>query len=307
MSRNRLVITGGSGLLALNWAYLMRSKWEVILITHLHSVALSGTRSYRMDLGNPRGVSHGIEELSPDLLVHAAAVTNVDRCETDPGQAHQVNAESAKIVAEASSSSGTQFIHISTDQLFGDSGSVFLETDRPQPLNEYGRSKLLAEQLVSEACPRALVLRTNFFCWGFAQRQSFSDWIIYNLRAGKSLTLYEDVFFSPILADELAQAAHELIERGSAGIFNVVGDERLSKYEFALRLADRFSLPRTLIKRSTLPRDGSIAARPRDMSLDNTKAKNALGRGLGTIRAYHDALYAQEISGRRLELFHAVQ
>lgn len=253
------------------------------------------------------GIARELDRLSPDLIVHAAALTNVDRCEEAPVEARRVNAEIAQNVALASARKNVSLIHVSTDHLFGGDGSFYLEDDPPQPLNEYGRSKLLAEKLVQDVCPRVLILRTNFFGWGFAQRQSFSDWIIYNLRAEKQLTLFDDVYFTPILADDLAAAAHELIERGCSGIFNLVGDERVSKYDFALRLADRFALPPGLIQHGAMHGNGSAAVRPRDMSLNNTKARDVLGRGLGTILDFQDALYAQEINGRRSELFDAVK
>ncbi len=169
-----------------------------------------------------------------------------------------------------------------------------------------GRTKALAEEWVQAAHPKALIVRTNFFCWGHLQRQSFSDWLIYNLRDGKALTLFDDVYFTPILADTLALAAHELIEKGASGIFNLVGDDRLSKYEFALQLSKQFGLPAELIQRDQVAHAHLLALRPRDMSLDNNKARLILGRGLGTVSQFLSALHAQEIEGRRFELFESI-
>ena len=154
--------------------------------------------------------------------------------------------------------------------------------------------------------PAALVVRTNFFGWGHATRQSFSDWLIYNLRAGKELPLFDNVFFTPILADVLALAAHELVEKGASGIFNLVGDRRLSKNEFARILADHFSLPEHLLLQRSLDASGLVAARPHDMSLDNRKAREVLGRGLGNVSDYLAALHQQELSGRGAELLKSV-
>ena len=306
MRKPRVVLTGGSGLLSLNWACAVRDKWEVILGTHLHTVELAGTTPYKLSMETTEQLITQLKQLSPDLVVHTAGLTNVDLCEKDPVQAHQVNAKVAQNVALAAERRGISLIHISTDQIFADNNSLYREDAPPQPLNEYGRSKLLAEEWVLQACPHALILRTNFFGWGYAQRQSFSAWIIYNLRAGKPLSLFDDIYFTPILADSLALAVHELSARGASGVFNLVGDERMSKYEFALSLAKHFALPAELIRRDQVIHASLRAQRPRDMSLDNTKARNVLGRELGSLDEYLAALHSQEEQGRRLELFNSV-
>lgn len=306
MTKPRMVITGGSGLLALNWACAMRERWDVILGTHLHDVALQGVRSCRIDLGNAEHLKSQLDGLSPDLVVHTAGLTDVDRCESAPDLAILVNATLAENVARVAAAAGYGLVHISTDHLFAGDGGPFAESDVPRPLNEYARSKLKGEELVREAHPEALVLRTNFFGWGHAGRQSFSDWIIRSLRRGEAISLFEDVHFTPILADALAMAAHELVAAGCIGTFNLVGDDRVSKYEFGLRLARRFALPIELIRCAQIGHASLRARRPNDMSLSNAKARDRLGRGLGSLDDYFDALDAQERQGRSAALLHAV-
>lgn len=306
LKKQRVVLTGGSGLLALNWACAMRDKWDVILGTHLHSVELAGTKSCRLHLDDTTLLTRQLNQLAPDLIVHTAGLTNVDHCEEDPVLAGQINAQISQNVAQASVDMSVRLIHISTDHLFDGSNSFYREDATPQPLNEYARSKLLAEKWVQQVCPQALIVRTNFFGWGSSKRQSFSDWVIYNLRVGQSLSLFDDVYITPMLADSLALAAHELAARNVSGIFNLVGDERISKYEFALQLAKYFKLPAELIRRNQMIHAKLRAPRPRDMSLDNTKARNILGRELGRLDEYLNALCIQEQRGRRVELFHSV-
>jgi dTDP-4-dehydrorhamnose reductase len=302
----RVLITGGSGLLALNWACAVRDRWNVILGTHQHSVELKGVGSYQLDLHDPTRLGHQFGQLSPDLVVHTAGLADVDRCEETPALALQVNAELSQNVAQVAAYQGIRLIHISTDHLFAGDHSLYGEDEPPTPLNEYGRSKGLAEKWVQKAYPEALILRTNFFGWGHAHRQSFSDWIVYGLRDGKNLSLFDDVYFTPILADSLALLAHELAEKGASGIFNLVGDERLSKYQFALRLARCFGLSDDLIRRDRVTHANLSAKRPRDMSLDNTKARKILGRELGCLDSFLSALQLQEMQGRRRELFCSV-
>ena len=306
MTKRRVLLTGGSGLLAINWACALRDGWDVVLGTHLHSVNLKGVASSRLDLGNQVRLESQIERLAPDLIVNTAGLTDVDRCEADPRLADLVNAELARNVAMVAARIGTSLIHISTDHLFAGDQALGTEEDAPCPLNEYARSKLLGEALVQEACSGALVVRTNFFGWGHAGRQSFSDWIIYSLRAGNTIPLFDDVHFTPILADVLALTAHDLAARGASGIFNITGDQRVSKYEFGCRLAKRFELPEELIRRSQMDQVQLRAPRSRDMSLANAKARRHLGTFLGCLDEYFEALRIQEQQGRRLELLAVV-
>jgi dTDP-4-dehydrorhamnose reductase len=306
MTKRRVLLTGGSGLLAINWACAIREGWDVVLGTHRHSVNLKGVASCRLDLGNQVRLESQIGQLAPDLIVNTAGLTDVDRCEADPALANLVNAELARNVAIVAARIGAGLIHISTDHLFAGDQALGTEEDVPCPLNQYARSKLLGEALVQEACARVLVVRTNFFAWGHAGRQSFSDWIIYSLRAGKTIPLFDDVHFTPILADVLALTAHDLAARGASGIFNITGDQRVSKYEFGCRLAERFELPGELIRRSQMDHARLRAPRPQDMSMANAKTRGHLGTSLGSLDDYFEALRIQEQQGRRLELLAAV-
>jgi dTDP-4-dehydrorhamnose reductase len=305
-ARPRVLLTGGTGLLALNWACAVRDTWDVVLGTHRHRAALKGTSSCRLNLDDQQELGRQVAEISPDLLVHTAGLTNVDECEANPELAREANATLARNLAEVAASRSIRLIHISTDHLFAGDRSCYREEDVVHPLNEYARSKLLAEEWVLQTCPQALVLRTNFFGWGHSRRQSFSDWIIYSLRSGKPLSLFDDVYFTPVLADHLARAAHELSERGASGIFHFAGDERTSKYDFALRLVECFALPAQLIHRANVQSAGLRARRPRDMSLDNSKARAVLKRNKMCLDEYLHGLHAQEMAGRRVELLHSV-
>lgn len=306
MKKKRLLITGGTGLLALNWACALRDTWDVTLGTHRHSVDLAGVSACPLVLDDLVRLQAQFEAVSPDLVVHTAGLTSVDKCELSPVIAHQANVEIAQNVALVAARHGAALVHVSTDHLFSGRESMCTEAEPPAPVNHYARTKALAETAVMQANPAALVLRTNFFGWGHASRQSFTDWLIYNLRADKELSLFDNVFFTPILADALALAAHELVEKGASGVFNLVGDQRLSKYEFARILADHFSLPQHLLLQHSLDGSELVAARPHDMSLDNRKAREALGRDLGNVPQFLAALRQQESSGRGAELLKSV-
>ncbi len=303
----KVLITGGSGLLALNWACAMRDRHDVILATHRHKVALAGTVAVDLPLEARAPLSAALRRLAPDVVVHTAGLTSVDACERDSDLAQHINADLARNVAEAATVAGSRLIHISTDHLFAGTHALYTEDDPPAPLNAYARSKLAAEEAVAEACPDALIVRTNFFGWGHRYRQSFSDWIYYALTNGQALTMFDDVFVTPMLADALAVAAHRLSDSGAVGIYNVVGDERISKFAFGAAFADAHGFPKTLLLRGKIAASQLSAKRPPDMSLDNGKARAYLGTSLGTIADFIRILQQQDLAGRRLELLAAIQ
>ena len=233
-------------------------------------------------------------------------MTRVEECEQRPRDAEHANAGLTRNVAIATHALGIKLVHISTDHLFSGSRSRMTEEELPEPLNVYARTKLQAEEWARMANPETLIVRTNFFGWGHLYRQSFSDWIITSLRSGRRITMFEDVYFTPILADSLALATHDVVANKASGVLNIVGDERLSKYDFAIRVAKRFGLPKTLVVRGKMDNPKPLVHRPHDMSLDNTKASGLLGRPVGKVDEFLEELYEQENQGRATELQNAV-
>lgn len=298
----RLLITGGAGLLAVNWAAAVRDHWDVVLGTHERTVALAGTRSAQVPLEPASALQAALAALAPDLVVHAAGLTSVDRCEQDEAASHHVNTDLAVGVALGCAALGRPLVHISTDHLFSGETPMLTEDALIAPLNAYARAKAAAEAGVLAAHPDALVVRTNFFGWGTSYRHSLSDRILAGLREGRTLTLFEDVHFTPILIEHAALAIHDLVALKARGIVHLTGDERLSKHAFGLRLATAFGLDASLIRRGRIGGLGHLVRRPLDMSLDNTLARRLLGRSLGTIDHHVDRLRQQEAEGLSMEL-----
>jgi len=170
------------------------------------------------------------------------------------------------------------------------------------PLNAYGRTKAEAEMRVLEVHPAALVIRTNFYGWGTTYRSSFSDWVLSGLRARKIMTLFGDVHYSPILAEVLVRAVHELVAIGADGIFHVVGDERISKLDFGRRTAAAFGLDASSILPGVLADRTTGIQRPKDMSLSNAKLRQRLGRNLGGVTDHLARLRQQEDKSDYMEL-----
>lgn len=297
-----VLFTGGSGLLALNWALAIRDRYSVTLGLHDREISLAGIETRQIGLESVDQLVRLFETRQPKTVVHAAGLTNVERCEARPDLARHINVELAANVAKACARLGLSLVHISTDHLFSGEASFVDETHPPQPKNVYGRTKAEAESRVLEAHPMAMVIRTNFYGWGTSYRHSFSDVVIEALRANKQLTLFQDVSYTPILVETAAQAVHDLIDLKSCGIFHVVGDERVSKYEFGLKLAQEFKLDVSLIKPGYITDQVSLVRRPHDMSLSNQKTCKLLGRKLGGVGEHIARLRQQEQNGLAREL-----
>lgn len=241
------------------------------------------TETLRLDVTQLQAVEETLSGIRPDVIVNTVALTNVDECEGDPGLAHKLNVKSAQHLATVASTLGSQFVHISTDQLFDGVSPWKTEADPPAPINTYARTKWLAEQAVLEACPNALIVRTNFFGWGTSIRTSFSDWILQGLEQQRKLTMFSDVFFTPILINQLIEVITKLVSIKSGGIFNVAGAERLSKYAFAVQMAEVFGYPTHSILATSVQDFPFKAARPVDMSLSSKKTELYLGIQMPTV------------------------
>ena len=309
---NKVFITGISGLLGLNLALQLRERYQVSGCYYAHPIALDGIRAMRSDLTsfetvNGEMVNGVMRQIQPDVVIHTVGLTSVEGCEADPDLAHRLNVESAHYVAKVANTLGARLVHISTDHLYDGASPWQREEDTPCPLNTYARTKLQAEEAVLQACPDALVLRTNFYGWGTSVRTSFSDWILKSLEQGRELTMFSDVFFTPILINDLAHLILQLVDRDATGIFNVAGRERLSKYDFALKLAEVFNRPQNKICATTVKEFPFKARRPEDMSLSSKKAEDYLGAGMPATGDGLKRLKDLELVGHRSALEGAVQ
>jgi dTDP-4-dehydrorhamnose reductase len=297
-----ILITGGSGLLALNWAVTVREVFDTYLTLHDRQVILDGVNCFRLDLDSPEFLERSLERLQPSLLVHAAGLTSVEFCEANPDLAKHVNVTLAKNVAKTCAKLDIPIVYISTDHLFQGHHAFVDENCLVAPVNMYGKTKAEAEVKVLDVNPDALVVRTNFYGWGTSYKLSFSDRVINALRSGKKISLFDDVFYTPLLIETLVNKTHDLVNNQASGIFNVVGDDRISKYDFGLKLAEEFNLDANLIVLGKLAEQTSLVRRPHDMSLSNRKASEFLGTVFGGIESQILRLKQLETVGLAQEL-----
>lgn len=297
LNKPSLFITGGSGLLAVNWALLMRDRYNVNLNLHRRIIKPTGVKILTTKLGSVDEILEELNILRPEAIVHTAGLTNVETCEEDPKLANLVNVELSSNIAKASKLLRIPLVYISTDHLYRGTNSHTTELEPTAPLNVYGYTKAEAENDVLMNNGSALVIRTNFYAWGPSYRQSFSDRIIDALRRKQEIVLFKDVYYTPILAEALILTVHELLEKKAKGIFNIVSDDRISKFDFGIMIAKEFGLDLKYIKPGYIRANSALVNRPADMSLSNNKVRGLLGRKIGTVADQIKRLHDQELEG----------
>lgn len=279
----KILITGGSGLLGSNIAKLAAPKFETTATYYKNRIDLHGVAFIGVDLTWKEDADK-ISELKPGLIIHTAALTNIDYCEEHPKEAHNHNVLASRNIAAAAKKAGAYLIHISTDCVFDGESGNYKEEDKTGPINVYGKTKLEAEQSVLSVYPGSCVVRTNIYGWNTLNKFSLAEWMIDRLETGKELPGFQDVRFSPILVNDLAQVLFELYQKKYEGILHAASREACSKLEFAQMIAEVFGYDAQCIKSVSYRDVGLRAPRGQDMSLDTSKARSVLGRELPDIR-----------------------
>jgi len=298
-----LLVTGASGLLGASLVSVASAQGRKVSgLYHRHKLQFPGIPLFQLDLTDHAATWEILRKLKPLSIVHCAAATNVDWCEDHPGEAQQINAEASSALAQMARELGAAFVYVSTDAVFDGREGNYSETDRPAPINAYGRSKLAGEQEVLRFHTSALVVRVNIFGWNAQDKSSLAEWMLYQLESGRSVPGFVDIHFTPMLVNDLAEILLAMLDAELQGHYHAAGSERISKYDFAKRVAVTFGhnpSQVTAVKSS----DAALRApRPLDISLSTAKIVTALGRpmpdvdsGLHRFRALREMGYAQEL------------
>jgi len=205
-------------------------------------------------------------------------MVNVDACERQPADAYFVNGTITGLLARAVAAH-CRVVYITTDGIFSGEEPMRRESDLPCPRTVYGRSKLQGEWETQLAARRHLIIRTNFFGWSAGVKTTFAEWLYRALVNEEAITLFDDFWFTPIYVTDLVERILALATGSHYGVFHLCGGERVSKYEFGLRMAAAGALSTARVTRGSIGDALLSATRPRDMSLSSEKAALALGFG----------------------------
>lgn len=266
-----LLITGISGMLGANLALDLSGRYRIAGTRHSRAMNLPGVPAHTLDLSDAVAVRAMVAGLRPSVVVHCAAMTDVDACERDPGAAMAVNAGATGELASACAEAGARLVYFSTDAVFSGERGGYAEEDAAGPVNAYGRSKLEGERRALARCPGTLVLRTNIFGLGLRPGHGLAEWILARGRAGEPFTGFSDVFFAPLLVNVLGEVLEACLAAGLAGVYHAAGTPVVSKERFARDLLGAYGLDQGLVRPGSVRAMRFAAPRPGNSSLDGSR------------------------------------
>jgi len=270
----KILITGGSGLLGSNLVRMLRDRFHVFYTYNENYVKFSKCTPIRMNFMREYEISDKLHYIRPDVVVNCAAMTGIRRCEENRELAFHTNIYSAKILADMCSKLGSKLVQISADAVFDGRKGMYTEEDKPNPLNYYSFTKMQAEKMVRR-CADSIIVRTNFYGTSVFGN-GFSEAVLEKLKNRETVHIPNDVFFTPILVDNLAEALSELLDKDADGTYNVAGHEKITKFDFAKRIANVFGLNENFILPVKMKDVYTGIEIPMDTSLSIEKALSKL-------------------------------
>jgi dTDP-4-dehydrorhamnose reductase len=287
----RILVTGASGLLGLNLALEAAKDHTVFGTVNKHAIKTGAFTVIQADLLADGAVERLLDQTQPDWVIACAALANLDDCEKHPALAEQLNSEIPEKLAKYVARGGARLVQVSTDAVFDGQVGGYQEADVPNPLSVYARTKLEGERRVAEADPQAVIARVNMFGWSCSGSRSLAEFFFYNLSAGKGVMGFTDVFFCPLLVNDLSHLLLKILDMRLSGLYHVVSQECTSKYEFGVRLARRFGLNESLIIPVSLEDAGLEASRSPRLILRSDKLARALGEPPPDLSSGLEGLY----------------
>lgn len=278
-----ILITGSNGLLGQKLVDKLRNRPEIKLIA-----TARGQNRYphpggywyeTMDITDEGAIETVFNKHKPQHIIHTAAMTNVDACETDRDGALKQNVEAVEKLVKHANIIGAHFIHLSTDFIFDGLHGPYDEEAEPNPLSFYAETKLLAEEIVKNKANSWAILRT-VLVYGVVQDMSRSNivlWAKKSLEDGKKIQVVDDQFRTPTLAEDLADGCILAAQKNAQGIYNISGNDFMSIFQLVEAVADFWDLDKSLITRTKSEGLSQPAKRPPVTGFILTKAMQELG------------------------------
>lgn len=278
-----ILITGANGLLGQKLVHLLTTKPDVRLTaTARGQNRLPRTDGYTyrsLDITDRQAVLDVLTDVRPDVVIHTAAMTDVDKCELDKETCWAQNVTAVEHLIDACRQTGTFLLHVSTDFIFDGTAGPYDETAEPNPISFYGWSKYAAEKAIVHSGIAWAIART-VLVYGIAHDMSRSNiilWVKNSLEAGKNIKVVTDQWRSPTLAEDLAMGCYLIADGRAEGIFNISGRDVLTPYDMAIKTADYFHLDKSLIAPADASTFTQVARRPPRTGFILDKARTVLG------------------------------
>ena len=284
-----ILITGASGQLGMSLKRIFNSKYEIISTTGNNNP--TGSSMY-LDVTNPMLFKEVVETTNPDLVIHLAALTNVEFCEKNPELAYSINIGGMDNLVNAFKG---PIIHVSTDYVFDGEDGPYKEEDTTNPLNVYGLSKLESEKLLLDHSENSLVIRSNvLYDYSSKSEASFLNWVVGSLTQEKEINVVEDQWNNPTWTGSLAVVIDRAIDTQLTGLAHWGDGDLVSRFDFANKIADVFNLKKSLIKPILTSELNQTAKRPLKSGLKTDYAQNILNLEPPTIKECLETIVEQK-------------
>lgn len=278
-----ILITGSNGLLGQKLVSLLATQNQFRWIATARGqnrLKLSQPFEFAtMDITQPRQIQEVFARYKPDILIHTAAMTQVDECELNKESCILHNVTAVEYLVKTAQQYNTFFIHLSTDFIFDGTAGPYDENATPNPISFYGQSKWEAEKIIQQSSLLWAIVRT-VLVYGVAQDMSRSNiilWVKKSLEEGKKIKVVDDQWRTPTLAEDLAKGCFLIAQKQATGIFNISGKDLLTPYQMALATADFFKLDKSLIEQANATTFTQPARRPPRTGFIIEKARKMLG------------------------------
>lgn len=278
----KILVTGSNGLLGqkLTELILTNGKHELIATSRGEDRLNAGGYTYfSMDTSHLNQILEVVQATKPDVIIHTAAMTNVDQCELNQVDCFIQNVTATQNVIQAANAVGAFLVHLSTDFIFDGQEGPYIEESMANPVSYYGETKLEAEKLVIDQAKQWAIVRT-VLVFGIVKDMSRSNivlWVKDSLTAGKQIKVVDDQWRTPTLAEDLAMGCLLIAEQKAGGIWNISGEEMLTPYDMAIATCEYFELDKSLIERVDSTIFTQPAKRPPRTGFIIKKAKKQLG------------------------------
>jgi dTDP-4-dehydrorhamnose reductase len=269
-------VTGASGMLGSALIIHLSKSYRVFATSRGKGVEGKNIEWDCFDLTDITLLNEWLEKIKPDVVIHCAAIVNVDLCEDNIKLATKLHIETTEAMVNYLDSNGGRLIYISSDSVFdGEKQSAYSESDLVNPLNVYAKTKLMGEEYV-QSMNNGLVLRTNIIGWTQESNTSFAEWVLNGLNDNAPLNLFYDVYFSPLTAYDLSIIIEKIIVKSVFGLYHCTSNDSISKYDFGKKMAEIFQLPNSNINRVSVDSMDFKASRPKNMALNSDKLSDKL-------------------------------
>jgi dTDP-4-dehydrorhamnose reductase len=274
----KVLITGASSLPGFRTTEKALERGHRVVAAHLRNpvpIQHQNLQKIKLDITNLQDLKKLLHKESPDVVVHMAALGDVDSCERDRDLAWNTMVEPSITIANWASKTHAFLVYLSSDYVFDGETGHYAEHDPPNPINYYGLVKLAGEVAFRSSTEDCAVLRASSIYGLGPGRKNFAKYLIERLKRGEEVKALADQYTTPTQAQLLGEAVVEVIERKLTGIFHITG-ERMSRYQFGLKVAQLLRFDERLVKEAKMKDMKWFARRPRDSSLDSKRSRAAL-------------------------------